>query len=611
MRGIGSRKLGIILHIPLIILIVWAVYLNSLNNSFHFDDYHSIVNNKSIRALKNIPDFFSDPSTFSDTPWMKMYRPVLLISYALNYAIGGLNVTGFHIVNILIHSVNAVILYLIAKVFLKGWAPLIASLFFGFLPLNTQAVNYISSRSVLLVTFFYLLAFYLYVRSGVRSQQNEISVHRSRFTIYYLLSFISYALALLTKEIAITLFLTLLLYDYLLKNKLEVRGERLEVEEGQRLKGKGERAGKVLFFTVYSFLWRHLPFWIITAGYLFLRRSLFGQATIKISKATLIEGEGVSRSIHTNIFTQSKAIVIYLRETFFPVGLSIIHDIKKASGLFEFWVVVSLLIIASLILLGLRLKNRYPLFTFGILWFFVALLPETILPLNLIVNEHRAYLPGVGVALCVGLSFQELVNWSKLSSSLLRNAIVTVFILFLATSAIVTIHRNTVWRDSYTLWSDAAEKAPNSPRVHFSLGGAYNSRGDYDSAIAEFEKAITLAPSYYRPYRELGNAYFKKGEHEKALRNFNIALQLKPEDATIYYNLGIAYAKMEQYLDAEDAFRKAVIIRPDYSDAYVGIGRIMELKGDSGKAYEAYKKAILYDPLHDDANRKLRELILE
>ena len=179
------------------------LYGNTLDHGFHYDDFHSVVHNPHIRSLANIPGFFTDPTTFSVDPKQAMFRPVLLFSYALNYAWGGDNPTGYHVVNGLLHGVNAVLVSLFFS-FLLGdrrlgfWI----ALFFAATPLNAEAVNYVSSRSELLMGSFYLGTCICYLRYGKTG-------NRWWFVVAVGLG----GLALLTKAVAVTLVGALLLCD--------------------------------------------------------------------------------------------------------------------------------------------------------------------------------------------------------------------------------------------------------------------------------------------------------------------------------------------------------------------------------------------------------------
>src|SRR3989304_10499822 len=159
MKRLFSNNITVLI---LLIVLTGIVYLNSLNNGFHFDDYHHIVKNKHIRSLSNIPRFFIDMNTFSFSDESSShYRPLVLVSHAVNYSIGRLNPAGYHIMSLTFHIGTAFLLYLILKTMLGGgFIPLASALIFAVHPFNSEVVNYITARSSVMSGFFYLLSFY-------------------------------------------------------------------------------------------------------------------------------------------------------------------------------------------------------------------------------------------------------------------------------------------------------------------------------------------------------------------------------------------------------------------------------------------------------------------
>ena len=197
----------------LIAAISSAVYANSISNSFHFDDQHYLVTNPYITDLSNIPSFFKSTRYSSfEIVFTGHYRPLLVTSYALNYAVGGLRPAGYHVVNLLFHAGSAFLVFLILKAMLGSFYIALASaLIFAVHPFNSEVVNYITARSSVMCAFFYLLAFYCWVK--FRSQNNSNFLPLTSY--FYLFSLLAFVLAMLTKEIAITLPVVLFLYDLL------------------------------------------------------------------------------------------------------------------------------------------------------------------------------------------------------------------------------------------------------------------------------------------------------------------------------------------------------------------------------------------------------------
>ena len=512
-----NRKINTYVAV-IIFFLSFSVYFNSLSNDFHYDDSHHIVENPSIREIGNLPRFFTHTEMFSGSPEKGvMYRPVLMVTYALNYHFWGLDVTGYHIVNNLIHSLNAVLVFLIVSTLLyrhreqkeppvlDGWRtswytiipPLFSGLLFGVHTINSQAVNYISSRSVLLVTLFYLTSFYLYIKA-----RNE--VEGSRYKLYYIGAFIAYGLSLLSKEIGITLPLMLLLYEYLF-HRSDMKGY------------------------ISNFIrWQSL-FWSPAVGYLIMRKVLIGKALITLTWSTFWDGGGMARSIYSNILTQIKVTVFYYIKFFIlPMGLSVDHDMAGVSigSIGDPTLLLSLIIAAIIIGVAVFVRRRYAIISLGIAWFFITLLPETILPLNIIVNEHRTYLPVAGLTLAAGSLMGVLLGSSVWKERrVLITGVALLIIILLGTGTII---RNQIWRDGYSLWSDAVQKVPESFRAHGELGNIYFERGLMEKAEEKIKKAISLNPYFADFHYNLGAVYHKQGNLDDAIWEYKIAIRLSP-----------------------------------------------------------------------------------
>ena len=598
-RGVGGFKVRVT-GVLVIVFTVVVVYVNSMGNTFHFDDFHSITENPYIRDSGNIAAYFSDPGMFSGDVGVRMYRPLLLVTFALNYYVGGYEVFGYHLVNIFLHVFNAFFVFVIA-LYLFGisdnrvhnaqhvsrstlWPALLSALYFGVHTLNTHAVNYISSRSVLLVSFFYLGAFYFYIQSSVPGTGKRISSKRLSLPAgLYLLSLLFYSCSLLSKEIAVTLPVVLLFYEYLFNRRVASKGEE-RAKQGfiSTLCSQGS--------TLYSLVYRHIPFWVITVGYLLIRKSLFGRAVMKLSREKLIGGmggietEGV-RSVYINLLTQSKATFYYMKKLIVPAGLSAEHDVAVATGLGD--IILPLLIIMAVVIVAVVMVRRKAVIAFGLFWFFVVLMPEAVMPLNLIINEHRAYLPGVGFVIVVGGVYQALRGEDRR-----RVLLSVVLVLIIMANGYATIKRNRVWTDEVTLWQDVVNKYPGIPRAHNNMGVGYQKRGENEEAIEAFKTSIGVDWKYPEAHINLGGLYAEQGLLKEAIREYKITLQLKPKFPEAHYNLGKAYAELGLTDEAEKEYRMALKQKPYYVQAMNNLGLVYASEGLLEEAIAAYKQVI-------------------
>jgi len=648
----------------LIAVISSAVYANSFQNSFHFDDQHFIVENTYIRDLKNIPSFFISPrySSFEQI-FTSHYRPLLVTSYAINYALGGLRPGGYHAVNLLFHIGSAFLLYLIISAVLGGreedrskklevrsktksnilpltsnfYIALSASLIFAVHPFNSEVVNYITARSSVMCAFFYLLSFYFWIRFrrgkvDVKSEMLEVrrkklevrgeklevgsekildrSKNKSYFLLltsnFYLFSLLAFLLAMLTKEIAITLPVILFLYDFFFHRQQDGKSRHNASSSSRCLP--------------------HLPYIIlIIVPYLLYRISVYGSIT-----------GGGTRDYLANFLTQPKVLLKYIQLMFLPAGHTIEHDIRLSASMADITVILSIASVLILLIMAyllFRMGREWRMLSLFILWFFITLLPTTIIPLNAELQENRAYLAGVMSAVIAGWALTRLK----------RRYIFPGLALLVIALSVLTFNRNFAWKDDLTLWSDAVAKSPMSARVHDNLGLAWMGVKKYDLAIGEFNKTLKLNPRYYLAYYNAGVAYQLQGDLEKArfayeeslkinpsyfrshynagivyknlgepdmaISSYDRAIALDPRHPFVYNNLGVVLTEKGDYRRAEDVFKMAVAINPGYEKAYYNLGNVYFRKKEYGKAAEAYSAAVRIRPDYEEADKMLKQAI--
>ncbi len=599
-----------------VVIFLWVilVYSNSLYNSFQYDDIHHIRENFNIRKLTNIPSFFKDPRMFSFHSEDSMYRPFLLVTYALNYYIHGNNVVGFHIVNVLLHAINAILVFLILLIFFSTYhfIPFLIALLYATHPVNTEAVNYISSRSDVLSTTFFLSSFYLFIRgkpltsnlskgvdSGKKYNNKVISIF---YLVCYFISLIFYFLGLLTKEVVITLPIILFLYDWFFISR-----DRRSVD----MSWKKEESIRLSDYT--SLIGLHLPFWITTAIYLYIRRLVMGASGVM---SALHRTKPISLSDYTVSYTtlyqitQIKVILQYLKLWFVPTGLTVEHGYPLIESFKDIWLWFSLVILTVLLGVSIILYKRDNRITFFSLWFVVALLPTTLLPLNVVMAEKRLYLPGIGLAGIVAV----MLTWIC-SRKILKDghgyriviALVTIIILLFSGS---TFSRNRVWRDGITLWKDALEKTPHSFRAYGLLGEAYLEKGLFDKAIDSFKTSLSINPEQGEIYNDLGIILYRKGRVKESLKTFKDGIKFEPRMPELYNNLGNIYYKIGEYQKSVDMYKKAIQIRPEFGRAYGNLGSIYFILKDYERARYYYQKAVEIDPENIKAIENLRRLNL-
>ncbi len=571
-RNRVSGTLGDLQTKPGLILLLMAVfglgiYANALDNGFHYDDEHHIVYNPHIRGLKNIPSFFIDPGTFSSmVPETDpgMYRPLLMVSHVLNYAVGGLHPSGYHLVNLIFHVGSSFLVFLILRELLSGrrvrslspdFAALAAGLIFLAHPFHSEGVDYISARSSVMSAFFFFLSFWCWVK------YRSADLHPHPGTRYYLASLSVFVLALFTKEGVISFLLVLWLYDYFLKSPSAWEG--------------GWKATLP-----------YLPYLLIISGYLGFRRFLFG--------GTL--PDTAFHQFWENLLAQPKVLTGYLRFLVFPSGLTIDHTIT-AGGWLDPGTILSAAILLAGLALGVwgfsRKQGVWPVVAFFQFWFFIVLLPTTLISLNVAFQENRGYLAGVGFSVGLGLVLAAV-------HSKMERAAIPILVILLLLYGGMTIRQNMNWENDKTLWSDAVEKNPMSAIAHSNLGRTYLRAGDLDPAEKELRQALDLRKRfpwlvYFHIRHDLAEVYFRKGSFDQAERNMKEVIRLDPGDP--YYRIQLAkiYIAMKDWPRAEGTIQDLLKMKPDDPDALTRLGVLYMLQERSGEAIAAFRRALI-DP---------------
>jgi tetratricopeptide (TPR) repeat protein len=533
-----------------------ALYAGALNNPFHYDDHHGIVNNYALRDLSNVPRFF-DPEEgrklFSPSePLAVHYRPLLLTTYALNFATGGESPVGFHLLNIALHVLGALLLLALGR--RLGLSPPFATgmaLLFLASPFQTEAVNYVSARSSLLSGVLSLGA----VLCFVRSRQGEAR------RLGWLTGALFLALcALLTKEVAVTVPLMFVLYDLLYPPR---RSERWGVH------GYG------------------LDFGLMAAGLAYL----FAMGYASYFWRVLLGEEG-PRGVGENLWIQARVLVEFVRMNVFPTGLAIVHDFPGGFGPAAVACAVLLLAVTAA---ALALWRRVPLLAFGWGMFLLFLATTTLLPMNALLQESRAYGAAAGLYLAGAGLLQPLVR-RFLSTPGRRRAGIAAFLGVALLFAAGTAARNRVWASDLALWTDAVAKAPGDFRAHANLGTAYHATGDLERAVAEYRRAIAIFPREASVWSDLGGALTALGRYDEARTALQSAMKAFERYAPAHFRYGILLAQTGDPDGARAAFERAIALVPSYVEARVSLGLLLARTGDLDGGIAQVEQALEYRP---------------
>ena len=492
----------------IVVLAGVVVYWNSFDAPMVFDDYLSVQRNAGVR----FGDALS-PRTLGG-------RSLLYVTFAINYAIHGQDVWGYHFVSLLFHLLNGVLVLFVAEHVLRrvGVDPsrvrayaVLAATFFAVHPIQTQAVTYISSRSEVLSTFFYLLAFLLFIKAPD---------HRIGFLFSLPIAAIAY-LGLQSKETVISIPAVLLAYDFLIRADSSFRP--------------------------------------VLARWRFYATFLAGGAGVAYLLLTgpLSASVGGTLPGHLTpwhyLLTQTRVIVYYIRLVLVPVGLNLDHDFAPSTSPFEPAVLVSSVLILGVIGLAWYLRRRAALVSFSIFWFFLTLAPtSSIAPILDVIFEHRLYLPMIGLCFSFPLVLARALEFLK-ERAHFRVKVVPVGSAILALLMVATVLRNEVWRDEVRLWSDVVRKSPDKARGHNALAMSYFRRGEYEPGLEAAEAGMERLPKDRNLFVDtMGNFYLQLGRYEEAAEAFREvadreAARDQPDRRFVefeYNNLGVTYLYM-------------------------------------------------------------------
>ena len=543
------------------------VYANTLHVPFILDDEVSISNNE---IIKNISNFYANNKGYHFLP----NRYVAYLTFALNYHFGGLNLTGFHVVNLLIHLATSLLVYALLCLTLRtpffkkrigissvptqgsnsvsrflapdNFIPLFGALIFTVHPVQTQAVTYIIQRVTSLATMFYLLSMVLYVWArlsiaklelGSQNSEEIIKDHKGWTWPWIIIagSVVAAVLAMKTKEIAFTLPFAIFLYEI------------------SFFRGPWKR--RLLYLLPLLATLPIIPLTVIS----------FGGPTDDIlagAENKLRVGSGLSRLDY--LFTQFRVLVTYLRLLVLPINQNLDYDYPIYTTFFTPAVLLSFLLLLTVFLLGLylfyisRLKPQpepqpeslsrplLRLIAFGIIWFFLTLAVESsFIPIIDVIMEHRLYLPAFGAILAFAAFF--LLAAKKLSRP--GGGILPILIaaLIIFSLGFAGYQRNHIWGNALTLWQDVTEKSPNKGRSINNLGVVLENTGKRREAFKLFSKAIKVDPGYYKSYYNLADLYLVSDKPRTAIPLLQKCIRLNPDFSPAYVSMGAALMRSGQF----------------------------------------------------------------
>lgn len=517
-----------LIPIFLLVLITFIAYINILPNKLFFDDEELIYKNTYIRDLKLIPKYFTSNMIEGAGKISNMYRPILTLSLAFDYFIWKDNPFGYHLTSILLHTVNTVLVFIL---FLRLFGNKLISFFtaclFSIHPGISEAVIYASGRTDPLYTFFGLLTLIIFL-SLITSDK----FHLAKFII----SIITFILALLSKESAIIIPLLFILIGII------------------------SRFGKYL--TGKKSIYIISPFIIISILYFYLRLTVLNFSNTLNFYSTGINNPDItsySQNLIIRFFTFTKAFFIYLYLLIFPKDLIIARDLSIIKLFFNLWVFLFLFIFIFIIVFSIKFYKKDKIFIFAFLWFFITILPVSgIIPINNIIAEHYLYLPSLSFFLII--SYLINLIYVKYKSIEIRTSIFIFLSTIIILLMIRTIIRTFDWRNPITFYIKSLTQSPYHVPMRHNLAMSYAEDGQFDLAVKEYQNVITIADIYPNTHHNLADVYKAQGKYKEAEREYKSALSMNPGFTFSYYELIDVYQKTGEK-DKLDEIKKKLNIK--------------------------------------------------
>ena len=575
MTTFSGNKKKTLLAAVITALLTLSVYLPALKNTFvNWDDNDYVYENLHIRSL-DLSFFKWAFTSFDAFNW----HPLTWISHAADYAVWGLDPMGHHLTSIVLHGLNTFLVVMLITRLVRiaykdednSWfnlpltAGIVTGLLFGLHPVHVESVAWVSERNDLLCAFFFLLSIISYLRYVASSAGRNM----------YIFALLFFALALMSKPMAVTLPVVFIILDMYPLERLSI---------------------KKIFSKHKKVLIEKIPFFLLS---------------IISSVLTLLAQKGAMPSLDilpfgTRAAAAMRALGFYITKMLFPVGLAPLYPHPKETSLFStdylFFIILAAVILISCIW-AIRKKQKF--WAAAWTYYLVTLVPVIgIIQVGVQAAADRyTYLPGLGPMILVGLGTALLLK--KVGSIhgtnlIARGSVIVTVIAVTGILSVLTISQIKVWRDPLTLWN--SQLAIYSSHIaHNNRGNIYSELQEYQKAMEDFSRAIELESRYASAYNNRGSIYSMFNEYQKAVWDFNRAIELEPEYASPLYNRGLVFRKLGQDQKAIADYSRAIELNPEYVSAYVNRGNSYSRLKEYQKAIADLSRAIELNPWHASA----------
>ena len=604
MENLSVNEKRVAWVLPLLVsALTFVIFLPTLKNGFvNWDDIQNLIANQKYRGLgyEQLKWMFTSYN-------MGPYAPITLITMGIDYSIWGMNPFGYHLTNILFHTLNALVFYLLCIKLLALSIPpstpntqrelhfsaAFAALFFAIHPLRVESASWVSGRHDIISCLFYLLAIIYYVSSRAPGGEN------TPFWRRHILPLAIFLLALLSKGMAISLPLVLVVLDIYPLGRLS--GDPRKWLSAQN-----------------RIIWlEKIPFFILAAifgsiGYICQANS---------GALTSYQEFGFVPRATQVLF----AVFFYIEKTLIPLDLSPLYKLPPGFSLPNWQSLFEGSAIAAITTIAITLRRRRPEILAAWVYYLLTLSPVIgIVKINSQSAADRyTYLPCLGFAVLAGAALRTC----RLSAGRLLRHICAIFgCLILSCLAFLTWKQEGIWRDTETLWRHALAVNPDLDSANNNVGLILAAQGKTDEAEIHYRRALKSNPQSAHAYNNLGGLLAAQGKLNEASGHYREALRINPNYAEAYYNLGIVISRQGKNNEAAQHYREALRINPNLAQAHYNLGLILAAEGNPAEAVWHYQEALRVNPSlaqahnnlggilgaqgkHDEAARHYREAV--
>ncbi len=543
---------------------VGLLYFNTLGHLFTNWDDGMIYQNSRIRNLdlEGIRKIFRLEKG-------ETYQPVRMLSYAIDYKFWKLNPMGYRITNILFYILTCIMVFMtlqhISTAFREGRGPsshvrvgLFGALLFAAHPVHVEAVTWLAARKEVLQGFFFFLAFFLYLMGKEREGWRRVML--------FVLVLFSISLATLSKPSAVVFPAVLAIYEIALQRNQWI-----------------------------DFIKRHWVFFSLAT----VVSVIFAFILMRV----MLQAGGV-KPYHGGTFFNNLLMSMYvflynIKLLMFTVNYSADYALRVPFPPLDLLALVVVLTVSLLVGLSIWSLKKGKVLFFSFFFFFVTLLPYlNIIPISTLLADRYVFIASFSFCFLLGIGFDKLYSMrhQKFSEAFFKVLSIAMFLFLLAIYSFMTIRQNRVWENSYTLWSDAVEKYPESNTANALMGVVYMDLGMDEKAAEYLEKAVQILPIDYESRNNLGIVYQRLNMPEKAFRELMTAMFLKPEYHIIKINLSTFYQRQKEYRKSEELLKELISKKPKDASLYYRLGILYKEMGNYEAAVSELEKGIELAP---------------